>query len=163
MLQSAESPAFDWSSIPCALRIVTVVLALLFALYIFLVYKAWKDNAAKTDLVAEEKTRGVTAVAGFITVGVAAASILLAATGVLLAFEPSQSHISTKVFSDLVIATVWLVVSLIFGVCAAAWIVNHVHHKTSVAEHPLVMAASSGQFVALILGSIYFVVAFFLF
>lgn len=148
---------------PCALRIVTVVLAVSFALYIFLVYGAWKDNAAKTNLEAEEQTRGVTAVAGFITVGVAAASILLAATGVLLAFEPSQSQISTKVFSDLVIATVWLVVSLICGVFAAAWIVNHVHHKTSVAEHPLVMAASSGQFVALVLGSIYFVVAFFLF
>jgi hypothetical protein len=163
MPQSAESPAFDWSSIPCALRIVTVALALLFALYIYLVYKAWKGNTAKPDLVAEEKTRGVTAVAGFITVGVAAASILLAAAGVLLAFEPSQSHISTKVFSDLVIATVWLVISLIFGVFAAAWIVNHVHHRASVAEHPLVMAASSGQFVALIVGSIYFVIAFFLF
>jgi uncharacterized membrane protein YsdA (DUF1294 family) len=163
MLRSAEYAAFDWSSIPCALQIVTVVLALLFVLYMLLVHKAWKDNAAKGGLEAEEKTLGVTAVAGFITIGVAAASILLAASGVLLALEPSQSHISTKVFSDLVIATVWLVISLIFGVIAAAWIVNHVHHKTSVAEHPLVMAASSGQFVALILGSIYFVVAFFLF
>lgn len=154
---------FDWSSIPCALRVITVVLASLFALYIFLVYKAWKGKTAKADLTPEEKTRGVTAVAGVITVGVAAASILLAGTGVLLAFEPSQSLISTRVFSDLVIATIWLVVSLVLGVFAAAWIVNHVHHKTSVAEHPLVMAASSGQFVALILGSIYFVVAFFLF
>lgn len=163
MLRTAEYPGFDWSSIPCGLRIVTVILGLLFALYILLVYQAWNNHTAKTNLEAVEKTGGVTAVAGFITVGVASASILLAGSGVLLAFEPSQSHISTKAFSDLVIATVWLVVSLIFGVFAAAWIVNHVHHKTSVAEHPLVMAASSGQFVALILGSIYFVVAFFLF
>lgn len=163
MSRGTEYPGFDWSSLPTALRIVTVALALLFALYVILVYKAWKGNAPKTDLDTEGKIGGVTAVGGFITVGVAAASILLAGSGVLLAFEPSHGHMTSEVFSDLVIATVWLVVSLIFGVFAAAWIVNHVHHRTSVAEHPLVMAASSAQFIALILGSLYFVVAFFLF
>jgi hypothetical protein len=161
--RAVESPGFDWGSIPLALRIVTVALVLLFAAYVVLVYKAWNEKAAKTNLGTEEKIGGVTAVGGFITVGVAAASILLAGSGVLLAFEPSNSHITTEAFTDLAIATVWLVVSLIFGVFAAAWIVNHVHHSTSVAEHPLVMAASSAQFIALILGAIYFVVAFFLF
>lgn len=146
-----------------ALRIVTVALVLLFAGYVVRVYQAWEGKAPKTDLDTEEKIGGVTAVGGFITVGVAAASILLAGSGVLLALEPSNGHITTKAFTDLAIATVWLVVSLVFGVFAAAWIVNHVHHRTSVAEHPLVMAASSGQFIALILGSIYFVIAFFLF
>jgi preprotein translocase subunit SecG len=145
------------------LQVITVILAILFAAYIVGVYRAWNKRTAKTDLQPEEQTRGVTAVAGFITVGVAAASILLAGSGVLLAFEPSQSQISSEAFSQLVIATVWLVVSLILGVLAAAWIVNHVHHDTSVAEHPLVMAASAGQLVALILGSIYFVVVFFFF
>jgi hypothetical protein len=161
MTPAVQHSSFDWHSLPCALQVFTVLAAVLFLLYVICAYGEWgKRNNSRN---AEERALGVSAVSGFITVGIASASILLAATGVLLAFEPGHSRIPTKAFTDLAIATVWLVISLISGAFAAAWTVNHVHHQKSVAEHPLVMTASSAQFIALILGAVYFVVAVFLF
>lgn len=161
--QAVEKPGFDWCSIPLALQIASVALAFVFVLYVAVVYNNWKSKTTQPNLEAAEKTLGVTVIIGFATVGVAAASVLLAGAGVLLTFQPNDSSISTEAFSELVIAAVWLVISLFFGALAAAWTVNHVHHGRSVAEHELVMAASSGQFAALVIGSIHFVVAFFLF
>lgn len=161
--QGVEKPGFDWCSIPLALQIASVALAFVFVLYVAAVYQKWESNDSRSDLKTDEKTLGVTVIIGFATVGVAAASVLLAGAGVLLTFQPNDSAISTEAFSELVVAAVWLVISLFFGALAAAWTVNHVHHGQSVAEHELVMAASSGQFAALVIGSIHFVVAFFLF
>lgn len=154
--------SFEWFSLPLPIELFTIVVALVFILYTVAVWQAWDDIEAKAGLPAETKTLGVTAIGGFITVGVAAASILLTGTGVLLALEPSHQEIPTKVFTVLTLAVVWLVVSLVAGILAAAWIVNHANHDRNVIEHPLVMAAASAQFLSLIFGAVYFVLAIFL-
>jgi preprotein translocase subunit SecG len=143
-------------------KVTTVILAVVFVGYGLIVYTAW-NRRTQSEWSSEAMGLAVNAVGAFITVSVAGASILLAAVGVLIALEPSGRPIPREVFSDLGLATVWLVVSLICGALAAAYVINHIHQKKSVAEHPLVLAFSAAQFAALVLGAIYFVIAMFSF
>lgn len=159
----ATRPSFSWASLPDGLQAVTVVLGVIFIGFGILVYRAWKGRTRASDLSSEAKAMAMTAVGGFITVSVAGASILLAGTGVLIALEPGGSSVPADVFTDLGLTTIWLVLSLICGAVAAAYVINHVHQLHSVAEHPLVMAFSAAQFVALVLGAVYLVIAIFLF
>ena len=156
-------PSFAPTSLPVWLQVVTVLFLIAFGVYLWAVHRAWKAKTPKGDLRVGEKTLAVTAVGGFITVSVAGASILLAGTGVLLALEPGNTPLPTRVFTDLGVATAWLVVSLVCGAIAAAYVINHIHHKQSVAEHPLVMAFAAAQLLAFAVGAIYFFVAILLF
>ena len=158
-----EHSSFSWKSLPIFLQIASVGALAIFLGYILGVYLNWNSTPAKTDLGEEAKATAGSAVLGFITVSVAGASILLTGAGVLLTLEPGKAPVSAQVFTDVTIATVYLGASLICGTFSAAYVVNHIHHLSSVAEHPLVQACAAGQFVSLIFGACFFISAFFLF
>ena len=105
---------------------------------------------------------GAQSVGTFITVCVAGASILLAASGVLLGIEPNKQVVPPEVFTQLSIGVVFLVVSLAFGAFAASYVLNHLHYDYSVAQHPLVEASATGQLYALVLGAFCFMISVFL-
>jgi hypothetical protein len=111
---------------------------------------------------SSERAMGAQSVGTFITVSVAGAAILLAASGVLLGIEPNRQTVPPRVFTELSLGIVWLVLSLACGIVAASFVLNHLHHADSVAKHPLVETCAAAQLCALLFGGISFMISVFL-
>jgi hypothetical protein len=152
---------FRWKSLPWPVQALDVALPILFFLYTFLVYRSWTGNIPYR--APADREIGSYAVGTFITVAVAGASLLMTAVGVLLSLKPLGNPVPRDVFTELVVAALWLVVSLAAGAISASYVLNHLHFGQSVAEHPLVIAFASAQLLALIVGATLFVVSLFLF
>jgi hypothetical protein len=134
------------------------------------------DTAAQTAVAAAEKAvaaagpnsadgraMAASAIGSFVTLGVAAAAVLLTGAGVLLGVEGGATPLPRSVFTELVLATGWLVLSLVFGAISMSYVINHIHHSESVAENRLVVFFAAGQLAALVIGAVYFVLSIVLF
>ena len=120
------------------------------------------ERAAAAGSV-DERAMAASSVGSFVTLGIAAAAVLLTGAGVLLGVEGGATPLPHRVFSQLVIATGWLVASLIFGALSASYVINHIHHPGSVAENRLVNFFGAGQLCALAVGAVYFMLSIVLF
>lgn len=120
------------------------------------------ERAAAAGSV-DERAMAASSVGSFVTLGIAAAAVLLTGAGVLLGVEGGATPLPHRVFSQLMLATGWLVASLIFGALSASYVINHIHHPGSVAENRLVNFFAAGQLWALVVGAIYFMLSIVLF
>jgi hypothetical protein len=118
---------------------------------------------AATAASVDERAMAASSVGSFVTLGIAAAAVLLTGAGVLLGVEGGAAPLPHRVFSQLVLATGWLVASLIFGALSAAYVINHIHHAASVAENRLVNFFGAGQLCALVVGATCFMLSIVLF
>jgi hypothetical protein len=109
-----------------------------------------------------ERSMAAQSVGTFVTVSVAGASILIAASGVLLGIEPNKQVVPPEVFTQLSLGIVFLVVSLGAGAVAASYVLNHLHHDESVAQNALVEASAAAQLSGLVFGAICFTISVFL-
>lgn len=153
---------FDWLSLPRAVQALDAFLVVFFFLYITGSCLAWRARN-RTEIENHERNLAAASVGTFITVSVAGAAILLTGTGVVLGLKPGDNAVPQDVFTQLVLATVWLVWSLFCGVVAASYVLNHIHRKQSVAEEPLVMTFATAQLTALWIGGVMLVIGLFLF
>ena len=140
--------------------LIDVVLLLGGLVYVLAAGETWSGTPAERDY--NERLIGANAAGAFITVGVAASSILLATVGVLLSLGSDKQPLESEVVTQLTVAALWLVASLVFGVVAAAYALSHVHTKHSVAETAIVIKAATTQLVGLAAGGICLVVGLFL-
>ncbi len=153
---------FSWDSLPTSVQIIDIVVWVGGIAYTLAALRAWLTLGA-TEMLDAERAIAVNAVGTFITINVAAASVLLAGVGVLIGLGFGNEPVPQDVFTELTLAAVLLVISLFCGAVSAAYIVNHVHHSKSVAENFLVMTTSTAQFISTVGGGVFFVTAFFLF
>lgn len=111
----------------------------------------------------DERAMAASSVGTFVTLGVAAAAVLLTGAGVLLGVEGGAAPLPRSVFTQLVIATAWLVASLLFGAISASYVITHIGHTRSVAAVRLVIVFAAAQFLALVVGALDFMLSIVLF
>lgn len=153
---------FDLEVLPTAAGIFDVAVFALAVFYVAFASLAWASRNADS-IEDPERELAVSAVGTFITVNIASSSVLLVGVSALIGLGFGSEPVTPTVFTQLTLASLWLVASLSFGAISAGYIVNHVHHAKSVAENSLVMTTATGQMISNVCGGIFLATAFFLF
>jgi hypothetical protein len=156
---TADVGGFSLRHLGRALGLVDLALVAGAALYLVAAVRSW--TAAGDDRAVANDT-APSAVGGLIGVAATAASVLMAATGVVLGLGAGSTPISAQASSQLTLTAVWLVLSLIAGTLSASYVLTHIHHRESVAENPYVVGCATAQLVALVGGGVFFTVSLFL-
>lgn len=125
--------------------------------------RAEEAEARATDNSQEQRAMAASSVGSFVTLGVAAAAVLLTGAGVLLGVEGGGTQLARSVFTELILATGWLTLSLILGAISASYVITYIRGTQSVAEKRGVMFPAACQLGALVVGAIYFMLSIILF
>ena len=152
---------FSFASLPNAVLIADGCIAGVYLLYIVSVATAWTYHPT-SDRGLDERKLAVTAVGSFVTVNVAASSILL--TGAYLFFRVGfgGKQVPTDIFTQLVLTSFWFVLSLLFGLISVSYLLNQIHSNRSVVENRLVIVPAAIQFGGTVGGACFFAITLFL-
>jgi hypothetical protein len=153
---------FSWDSLPTFAKGVDIFIALCALTYTAGAFGAWSHRSKEQRNDPAERNLAISAIGSFLTLNTTANSILLAGVGVLSRLPTTSGTVSKELFTQLLLAGFCFLASLVFGAMAAAYVINHVHHKTSVAENAYVMGFSVAQFGSTVGGASYLTIALFL-
>lgn len=149
---------FTWQSLPLLVQSIDAFLALIATAYVWMTFKQWRRQQP-IERSSEERDRAAEAVGSSLTMLTTADSIFIASIGVVLQANSSVNGAST---TQMLISGVGFVIAILLGAFSAIYLLNHVHHMTSVAEHPLVIGYAVGQFAFTVVSAAMFVISFFL-
>lgn len=151
---------FCWHCLPFLVKLIDIGIALLAVIYIIAAFRAWA-RARPINRKPEELDRAAAAVGNSIMIFTTADSILVTGVGILTQARASALSPSAVV-TQLLLSGIGFVVAILFGMLATTYLLNHLHHENSVAEHHLVMGYAVGQFTLTLAASAFFLISIFL-
>ena len=152
---------FDWYSLPLAVQVLDISICVVVVIYTIVVIIARTMRSAG---VVSDSERGmaVAAVGNFVTVNVAAASIILTGVGVIAGLQLKGSVDSPQVATQLSLTGVWLATSLLCGGLTAAYVISLLHRDQSVAQNTWVLGYAVAQLGCTFGGASYLAIMLFL-
>jgi mannitol-specific phosphotransferase system IIBC component len=153
---------FDLSSLSNGIKFFDFVILILVIIYSTIAFVSWKHQPKKERDI-KERELGIRAIGRSLAIFTTSSSILLTAVGLISKLNFPTGSIPNEIFTQLIIAGFFFLLSIVFGVISSTYILNHVHHKQSVVENFHVMGFAITQFGFTIAGSCFLLITFFLF
>lgn len=157
MIGIPTASIFRLGSLATSTQIINATAVVIACVYAIVAYRSWQTKGP--DRPDADLDRAVTAVGMFITVGVAGASVLATGTGVVLGVGGGKKPLPAAVTTELTLAMGALVLSLVFGVISASYVLTQLHQRTSVAESAPVIVCATIQMLSMAFGGLAFMLS----